>query len=160
MASWERWIHGLVNFLKRLGGAALVGMMLMTCVDVITRYFGHPVFGAVEIVSFLGVIILACAMPCTHVDKGHVGVELFVRRLSPKTQAVIDSLTAFLSGGLFAVIAWQMADYGQTLRAAGEVSMSLRFPDYMLVYLAAVAFGVLTLAIVVEFVDNLRKVVN
>ena len=160
MTPWGLFINGLVDVVKRVGGAALVGMMLMTCVDVITRYFGHPVFGAVEIVCFLGVLVLACAMPYTHLEKGHVGVELLMRRLPPKPQALVDSVTGFLSTVLFALVAWQMFLYAQTMKKTGEVSMSLQFPSYILVYAAAVAFGVLTLVIFSEFLENLRKAVK
>lgn len=160
MTPWGLVINSLVNVVKRVGGVALVAMMLMTCVDVTTRYFGHPVFGAVEIVCFLGVIVLACAMPYTHLEKGHVGVEFLVRRLSPKSQALIDAVTGILSAVLFALVAWQMFLYAHTMEKTGEVSMSLQFPSYILVYSAAVAFGVLALVIFSEFIENLRKAVK
>lgn len=138
----------------------MVLMMLLTCFDVITRYFGVPIFGAVEVVSFMAIILLACAMPLTHIEKGHVGVDLLVRRLSPRVQAIIDSITGLLSTVLFALVSWQMFIYAVTMKRSGEVSMSLQFPTYILVYVTAVAFAVLSLVILTELVDNIRKAVN
>lgn len=148
-------VDKLIDLLRRVGGTALVAMMVITCFDVVFRYFDHPIFGAVEIVSFMATIVLACAMPLTDVENGHVGVDLFVRKLSPRTQAIVDSITALLSTVLFGLVAWQMFLYGNTMKRSGEVSMSLEFPSYILVYLVAVAFTVLSLVIFTNFLRNL-----
>lgn len=150
----------LVDALKRVGAVGLAGMMLMTCVDVIFRFFDHPIFGAVEMVSFMATILLACAMPMTDVEKGHVGVDLLVRRMSPRGQAGMDAATGCLSLGMFGIVAWQMFTYAGTMRKAGEVSMSLEFPYYILVYAVAVAFAVLALVILGEIVNNLRRAIK
>lgn len=133
-----------VDGLKVLGGASLAGMMLVTVADVIFRYFGHPIFGAVEVVSLLAIITLGCAMPVTHMEKGHVGVDLFTRRLSTPLLKTLDTVTGLLSAGLFGLTSWQLAEYSAMMRASGEVSMSLEFPVYILVYVLAAGFTVLT----------------
>ncbi len=157
METMNRLIYKLVDWVKNLGGVALVGMMTITTLDVITRYFGHPIFGAVELVSFMATILLACAMPMTHVENGHVGVDLVVRLLSERSQALIDTITGFLSLTLFALICWQCVLYGASMKKTGEVSMSLEFPNYIFVYVVAVAFGVLGLAVIPQIHNNIRK---
>ena len=124
------------------------------------RSLGTPIFGAVEIVSLLAVLVLACAMPMTHVEKGHVGVGLVVNRLSSRRQALIDSITGFLGTVLFAIISWQMFLYAGSMKASGEVSMSMELPTYVLIYAVAVAFAVLALVILVEMIDHIRKAVR
>ena len=156
MEAINRLIYKLVDWTKHLGGVALVGMMTITTLDVTTRYFGHPIFGAVELVSFMATILLACAMPMTHVENGHVGVDLVVRLLSKRSQALIDTFTGFLSLILFSLICWQSVLYAQSMKRTGEVSMSLEFPSYIFVYVVAVAFGVLGLAIIPQLTRNLR----
>jgi TRAP-type C4-dicarboxylate transport system permease small subunit len=151
-------VDQLIGVVKRVGGAALVGMMLVTCVDVIFRAFGHPIFGAVEIVSFMATIVLACAMPQTERENGHVGVDLFIRKASPRVQAVFSVVTHLASAILFGLVAWQMFLYAASMKTSGEVSMSLEFPAYYLVYLVAVAFSVLSLVILVECLYSLRRV--
>jgi len=145
-----RQVDRLVGWIKRLGGAALVGMMVLTCVDVTTRALGRPIFGAVEIVSFMATIVLACAMPMTHVEKGHVGVDLVVRKLPNKSQLWIDLVTGLVSAALFGVVSWQMFDYALTMAGSGEVSMSLELPTHFIIFVVALAFGVLCLVILVE----------
>ncbi len=158
MEALQDVVDKLIGMVKRIGGAALVGMMLVTCVDVIFRAFGRPIFGAVEIVSFMATMVLACAMPLTEREKGHVGVDLLLRRLRPRTQLYCTLATSLASMVLFGLVAWQMFLYAASMKQSGEVSMSLEFPSYYLVYLVAVAFSVLSLVILVEFLNNLRKV--
>jgi TRAP-type C4-dicarboxylate transport system permease small subunit len=151
-------VDKLIDLVKRVGGAALVGMMLVTCVDVIFRAFGHPIFGAVEIVSFMATMVLACSMPQTERENGHVGVDLFIRKASPRVQAVFQAVTHLASAILFGLVAWQMFLYAASMRSSGEVSMSLEFPTFYLVYLVAMAFSVLALVILVEFLGCLKQI--
>ncbi|HKI48419.1 MAG TPA: TRAP transporter small permease [Desulfobacteria bacterium] len=160
MEAINRLIYKLVDWVKHLGGVALVGMMTITTLDVITRYFGHPIFGAVELVSFMATILLACAMPMTHLENGHVGVDLVVRLLSKRSQALIDTITGLLSLILFVLICWQCVLYAQTMKKTGEVSMSLQFPNYIFVWVVAVAFGVLGLAVLPQINGNLRTLLG
>ena len=153
-------IDYLVTFVKWIGAFAIAMMMFLTCADVIMRAAGRPIFGAVEIVGFLATTALACSMPYTHVARGHVGVDLLVRKLPLKWQLVVDSLTGLLSAGLFAIVAWRCYLYGQTLKNSGEVSMTLEFPAYYFVYLIGLAFAVLTLNLLVDLVNNVKKVVG
>lgn len=150
-------VNQLINLLKRIGGIALTGMMVITCVDVIFRAFDHPIFGAVEIVSFMATLVLACAMPLTDHEHGHVGVDLFVRKFKPRTQAWYSGIGNLVAGSLFGLVCWQMFLYGNTVKDSGEVSMSLQFPDYILIYAVAVAFGVLSLVIFNDSVNYLKK---
>ena len=66
--------------LRVVGLACLVGMMLLTCVDVIGRKFGHPVFGSVELVGFMATLAAAFALPYTHQAKAHIGWRSWSRR--------------------------------------------------------------------------------
>lgn len=160
METWNALVAKIVDALKRLGGAALVGMMLLTCVDVTLRFINYPLFGAVEMVSFMATVLLACAMPITHLEHGHVGVDLMVRKFKPRTQAAVDAITGLLSAGTLGVVSWQSFIYAMDMKSSGEVSMSTGMPNYIIVYVVAVAFGVLFLVIMGELLDNLRKVMH
>ena len=89
--------------MKIVGAACLVGMTFLTCVDVVGRALGHPIFGSVEIVGFMATLAVVMALPYTHQVQGHIGVEILVRLLPERTQAIIDICTGILSLALFAV---------------------------------------------------------
>lgn len=149
-------IEALTNKLKVLGAVCLAGMCLLTCVDVVGRFFKHPVFGAVELVGFMGVLVVALAMPFTHETNGHIGVELLVRRMSKKNQARLDICTGLLSLALFAVAAWRMLVYGIGMKRSGEVSMNLQLPEYIVIYAVAFCFMVLALVILKGLVNRVN----
>ena len=119
--------------LKIIGAVALTCMMLLTVVDVIGRFFKHPIFGSVELVGFLATIVVAAALPYTYKTDGHVGVEIVVRLLSKKSQLIIDLFTRTVTLILFMLITWQMFLYAADIHETGEVSMNLEFPIYYIV---------------------------
>lgn len=158
MDSFYKIVQYLSDKLKMVGAVCLVGMSLLTCVDVVGRMFRHPVFGSVELVSLMGVMAVALALPHTHATHGHIGVELLVRRMPRKRQALIDLCTGLVSLCLFAVAAWRMAVYGFNLKASGEVSMNLELPEYLIVLVVALSFFVLCAVIITTVVDAWRQV--
>jgi len=153
----ERFINGLTTLLKWIGAVSITAMMLLTCADVVMRALGRPIWGAVEIVGFLATTALACAMPYTHVMRGHAAVDMLVRRLSARTQGLVDFITALMSAILFILIAWQSVAYASAMRRAGEVSMTLEFPTYVFIYYVGLTFVVLSLTVLLDVRQALRK---
>jgi len=145
------------GFLKIIGAVALTGMMLLTVVDVIGRFFKHPIFGSVELVGFLATIIVAAALPYTYKVEGHVGVEILVRLLSKKTQLIIDLFTRTLTLFLFCLVTWQMFLYAKDIHETGEVSMNLEFPIYYIIYLLAFGLLVFTVTIIETIFKNIKQ---
>ncbi len=143
--------------MKVVGAGCLIGMTLLTCADVVGRFFRHPIFGSVEIVGFMATLAVAMALPYTHQIKGHIGVEILVRTLSERTQSIVDICTGCLSLTLFGIVTWRMAAYARTMQKSGEVSMNLELPEYMVIYLMAFCFGVFTLIILREIIDDIKK---
>lgn len=146
MSTFEKFITWLSRLLDHLAGWFLVAMMSLTVADVVLRLFRRPILGTYEIVGLMGAIVIAFAMPNTTLQRGHVAVDVVVTRLPPPAQAIVTLLTRTLSIILFAVIAWECAGYGNDLKAAGEVSMTLRLPFYPILY------GIAFAAVVVCFV--------
>ena len=146
--------------LKRLGGVCLMGMTLLTCADVVGRYLGHPIFGSVEIVGFLATLTAALALPYTHEVKGHVGVEILVRLLSERTQAIIELCIHMVCLLLFTVVTWRLALYAATIRRSGEVSMSLELPTHVIIYITGFCFLVFTLTILEDIVNTIKLLMD
>lgn len=154
----------IIDYLSRklkLGGAVcLAGMSLLTCADVVGRFFKHPIFGSVELVGFMGVLAAAMALPFTHEARGHIGVELFVRRMPEKRRVLIDILTGIAGFVLFIVVAWRMTLYAISLKQSGEVSMNLELPEYVIVFVVAGCFLVLSAVIAKGVIKGLERLRN
>nr|WP_321402486.1 TRAP transporter small permease [uncultured Desulfobacter sp.] len=156
----DRILNFISDLLRSAGALALTLMMLITVVDVVGRFFKHPIFGSVEIVGFLAVAVAAAAMPHTYKVGGHVGVEIITRLLPRKMRLLTDLFTRTLTLILFAVVAWQMFIYAKDMQQAGEVSMNLEFPLHYIVLVLAVSlafFSGTILQRIVATVNQLRK---
>lgn len=142
----------------KVGGAfCLAGMTLLTCVDVVGRKLGHPIFGSVELVGFMATLAAALALPYTHHVQGHIGVEIVVKNFSERTQKTFDLFTNILGLVFFLLVTWRMFVYAGTIRASGEVSISLKFPEHLIILAVAVSFLVFVLTIFEEIVSISRQ---
>ena len=157
MAFFWKIILWILDKMKIIGAACLVGMMLLTCVDVVGRAFGHPIFGSVEIVGFMATLAVVMAMPYTHQVQGHIGVEIVVRLFSEKTQIIIDICTGIISLMLFAIVTWRMTIYANTMQESGEVSMNLELPEHLVIYVTAFCLLIFTLMILRDIINNIGK---
>ena len=156
MKTFFAGVAGLRTLLKIVGAVGLTGMMLLTCADVIGRYLGKPIFGSVEIVGFLATLTVALALPYAHAMKSHIGVEILVQKLSPRTQAVIELFTNTIALLFFAIVTWRMYVYADTFRKSGEVSMNLELPEHVIIYLTAFCFLIFALTILEDIVNALK----
>jgi TRAP-type C4-dicarboxylate transport system permease small subunit len=141
-----------VNLLRRLvsglaffAGFSLLVMMLVTCVDVILRKFGHPLPGAYDIVKIAAGVAIACGLPYTTAVKGHVAVEYFFHKLGRRGRAVADTLIRLVIMAMFSLFAWQLMQYGAGLKRSGQVSMTLQLPVFWVPYVMALSCAVVVL---------------
>lgn len=149
-------VAGLRSLLKVAGAVALTGMMLLTCADVVGRYLGKPIFGSVELVGFLATLTAALALPYAHAKKSHIGVEILVQKLSPRTQMIIELCTNIVALAFFTIVTWRMYVYANTFRESGEVSMNLEFPEHVIIYLTAFCFLIFALTILEDIVNAFK----
>lgn len=156
MGSFWKLVEGMRTALRVAGAACLIGMTFLTCADVVGRYLGRPIFGSVELVGFMATLAAALALPYTHRMKGHIGVEILVQLLSERTQTIIELCTNVVSLLFFAVVTWRMTVYAKTIQDSGEVSMSLEFPEYIIIYITSFCFLVFVLTIVEEIITSFK----
>jgi TRAP-type C4-dicarboxylate transport system permease small subunit len=145
--------------MRVIGAFLLIAMTVLTCADVIGRFFKSPVFGAYELMYLMGAIAIAMALPDTHINNGHIGVELFVTKLPRKPRAIIEIVTGLLSLALFSIVTYKMFEYSFSMRRSGEVSMNLGLPEYTIIFVVACSFIVFTIFIIrtiVQSFDRLR----
>jgi TRAP-type C4-dicarboxylate transport system permease small subunit len=167
----EKIINNLVRYMYYISGAAIVLMMLITTTDVFLRFcvtlYGNfhweflaslkPIPGTYDMVALCGSVAAALAMAHTTVQSGHVAVELAVRLLTKKKQAILKLFTDTLSGLFFAVLAWRCVLYARDLKSSGEVSMTMQLPFHPFVYLLAISALSVTLVFLMVIVKDLRK---
>lgn len=152
----ERFVFGLSEKLNWIAAASVAFIMLLTVADVFMRFFGRPIPGTYELVGFVGSMIISFALPYTSVQKGHIAVEFLTQKLPWTARVIVNAVNAVISMILFGVIAWQSIIYAHTLKAAGEVSLTLQMKTYPFVYGVALGCALLSLVLFIELLRQLR----
>lgn len=160
MNTFDRVSNGLARKLFWVSAAAIVAMMLLTCADVVLRYFRRPVPGTYELVCFLGAVAVAFALAHTSVEKGHVSVSFVVQLLPKRIQSFIACITTGFGLILFSLIAWRSMIYANDLRLSGEVSLTLELPFYPFVYGVGFSAAVVCLILVSDLFKNVMRVLE
>ena len=137
----------LTGILRGGAGLSLLGMVFLTCGDVVGGIFGYPILGSEEVVGLMGTLLLAFALPVTHREKGHVGVEILYRHFPEKMKKAFDIGICLASSCFFLLAAWQSYLYAADIKRVGHVSATIQFPIHYVVY--GVFLGCLVLAIVI-----------
>lgn len=159
--SLNRVVRPLGGALHSVGIGVLVVMMFLTASDVTLRYvFNRPIAGAFDLTEYMMAIVVAFGLAYCAVKKGHVKVDLVVSRLPQRAQAIIDSITGFLSLGLFSLITWQCCLHIKVQFAEGVSSTVLHIPAFPFVAVVALGSALLTLVLLTDFLDFLSQAVR
>ncbi|MDJ0801327.1 MAG: TRAP transporter small permease [Desulfobacterales bacterium] len=151
----EKWTARAAEIFNWVAAAAVTGMMLLTCMDIVLRLFRRPIPGTYEVVGFLGAVFAAFSLGYTSANRGHIAVDFLVQKLPPRAQTVIDGVNALVCAVLFGLLARQSMRYAADLQSFGEVSMTLQMPVYPFVYGIAAGCGLLVAILAVRVLKNL-----
>lgn len=156
MVRSEKILLSAADMFNWVAAGALVIMMVLTCTDVVLRFFRHPIPGTYEIVGLLGTVVISFSLAYTTVKKGHIAVEFIVSRFTGKTQNSIDAVNNFLSLILFAIITWQSTLYGFDLKQSGEVSLTVQLPIHPFVFGISFGCGLVCFVLAMDLYKSLR----
>jgi TRAP-type C4-dicarboxylate transport system permease small subunit len=140
----------VVPALGFIAASVLFAMMVLTCVDVIGRYwFSHPVFGAFEITeTLLGALIFA-GLPLVTLRNDHVTVDL-LDPITPdwtlRIQHVVACAIGLVSTGY---LSWQLWVRALRMDEAGETTGQLKYKLAYLTYSMSVLMALTALALLV-----------
>jgi len=156
----EKLVQDLARKMYWVAGTAIVAMMLLTCADVVLRYFRRPIPGTYELVCFLGAIAVSFAMAHTSIEKGHVSVSFIVTLFPSRLQRLIECMTSCFGFFFFALLAWQSFIYANDLYASHEVSLTLELPFYPFVYGIGFSAAVVCLILLSDVIKNAMKILE
>ena len=143
----ESFVARTAALFNLVAAAAVVGMMGLTCLDVVLRLWRHPIPGTYEVVSMLGAVFVAFSLAKTSVDQGHIAVDFLVQRFSERARYVVEAINDGICALFFSVVSWQCLRYAQDLKASGEVSMTLQMPIHPFVFGIAAGCAMLSLVL-------------
>jgi len=143
--------HALELLLSAASGALLLALTLVTCIDVVARYwFNAPLSGAYELTEIFLASLVFLALPVTTSRGEHVEVDLMDMVAGGRITRAVQPLAGLLVALVLAVFSWRLVLHGQRLAQDGAVSDSLSLPLAPVALLAAAACGLACLAAVLR----------
>lgn len=118
-STWERRFDAVLGIASSI---LLVGMMLLTFVDVVARYLlNRPIRGGFEITELMLLVLIFAGLPLvSHADE-HVTMDFIDRILPPSAQRMLVRVVHALCAAVMFFLAWQVwikagriASYGDT----------------------------------------------
>lgn len=104
-ATISRWLSNLVAVISGIG---LLALMAVMAGDVIGRnFFRQPIPGAYELVEYLMAVLVPCCVAFSAERKCHVGVDILVERLTPRTRLMVEIVTLAVTIILAWVVVYQ-----------------------------------------------------
>ena len=80
-------------------------LMVLTVANIVLRdIFNKPIRGTPELSEFIMVIVIFLALAWCAITRQHVRVELVVTRLPLRVQIILNSITLFITLGIFVII--------------------------------------------------------
>ncbi len=150
----KAFVFTLSRGINIIGVVLLMAMMSLIVADVfLRRVCNQPITGTFEIVQFIMLVIVYLGLAYAAVQKVHISIDLIVDRFSEGTRAFIDSLTLLLGSGFFALITWRNILKAGSMLLENESSFLLSIPTYPFYGILAVGCGVLSLVLLVRFVE-------
>jgi len=150
-------LDNISQFLNRLfvwiAGCFLVGMIVLTCANILLRIIWEPIRGTFELMGFFGAVVTAFALGYTQIRRGHIAVDVLINTFSEKTREALNLINSIICLLFFGIATWQIAKKATTLLTTGEVTETLRIIYYPFTY--AVALGCALIALV--FLSDLLR---
>ena len=158
------WLEKTSALLNRglawAAGLTLVATMLFIVLDMVLRSLGRPVAGSYEVIGWLSAAAMALALGYTQMHRGHVSIDLVVTRFQGRLRSGVETLTSLAALALFAAVAVYVARYGAVLRESGSLSETLKAVVHPWVYVVAAGAAGLTLALLVDFLRALHRLLR
>lgn len=156
-----RILKPLTSFFDRLSWLVLFCMMLLTVSDVLCRkLLSKSILGTVEITEMMMIVTVFFSLAQTELLNGHIKVDLVLSRLTPKAQACFDLFTQLCCALLFGAITVSTLRHASGMRDSGEVTLDLLMPVWPFVYVVALGCALLTLALLLKFLQAVHEAVR
>ena len=146
-AEWGVWLDRVLGLVAAF---ILLGLMLLTAVDVVSRYFlNWPLRGAFELTELGLLDLIFAGLPLASRRGEHVTLDFIDRPLGPRAADIWRRVVEFLVGLVMLGLAWQIWLKAGKIYGYGDATDVLRVPVGPFVYLMA---GMVGITAVIHFV--------
>ena len=153
-----KWATRLSGY---IAGIVLFGMMMLTTIDVICRYFFNAsILGVYEITEFMMLCVVFFSLSFAQKLKGHVAVNILVDRLSNKNRQIFDVCNFLISIIFLLLVAWMSSSQGIELFHSNRVSGNLTIPVYPFFFVLSLGCVAMALELIRDLINGIRGIVQ
>ncbi|HEX3974100.1 MAG TPA: TRAP transporter large permease subunit, partial [Stellaceae bacterium] len=150
------WAEFYVGEASRVVAIACVCGMLfvaaITMVDVLLRWFANEPIPAInEIVQMTFSVAISACIPAGMIQRVNLKIDLVARYFTPATRAWLEVLGSSCLWLFYAVLAWRIFIYADTLASEGRTTVILGLPQAPFMYCVSLllAFGTLVQTLII-----------
>lgn len=154
----ERFFKNISRWFTYIGGAALLSLTAIACLNMALRPLGAPLKGAYELVGFLGAMVVALPLGYSQISRSHISVDILLPYYSNRTKKIINAINSFICMIFFILVTWQSAEYATTIWKRGETSETLRIIYYPFVYVLALCCLLLSIILLIDFLRSISSI--
>jgi len=146
----SRFDRAVVPALGGVAAALMFCMMLLTCIDVVGRYFfNKPVTGGFELTEMLLAALIFAGLPLVTLRGDHITVDLFDPFTPDWLFRIQHALASLIGAACTGYLAWCLWLRAVALDRAGETTSQLQFKIAWLAYAMAILMALTAAALVV-----------
>ncbi len=157
MNPYRRAVTWIASVMTWIGACVITAMMVLTCTDVLLRYFGYPLRGAYDITRVLGSVIFALPIAYSFLKGYQVAVDSVFRRAPRIVRFIIDSIICLFSMTITGMIAWRGIYLGYDLYVKERVTDTIPIPLWPFVYIMVLGFLVYCLVLLAEHLKSFKR---
>lgn len=140
-------LYELTRIFALGGGLGFAVLVVMSLISIVGRKLvSVPIPGDIEVMQMGTAVASAAMLAYCEMERHHLRVDFFTVSVSPKTRHVLDALSHLLLGIVAALIAWRTAVSAISIKEAGETSMILAWPVWIVVAAIVPSFVLLAAA--------------
>ena len=149
----SRFDRAVVPALGYVCAVLMFCLMLLTCVDVVGRYFiNSPVVGGFEMTEMLLAALIFAGLPLVTLRGDHITVDLLDPLISDRLFRVQHVVATALGVVCTGYLAWRLGVRAAELASRGETTSQLGFPvawlAWAMSFLMALTAGALVVVVV------------
>jgi tripartite ATP-independent transporter DctM subunit len=157
-SSFEKKITAVTRSINTLGVASLGLMMMVTAVDVVSRFFFNlPIPGSIEITGIFLLLTVLLGIPYAAARRQHVSIEMLIDKVPENPRWYMANISQIVAIVMFCVVIWQTLKYFEKLRSMGAETPILLITLWPFVLVTALAFVLLVIVLSGEMVARLHK---
>lgn len=139
------------GWLENVSCVLLFMTMLLAIANVVSRFLLQaPIFGTVEGICYLSMLVALFSMPAAEHSQSNIVVSIVTDMLPQAGRNLLETITDLISVGGCCLLAYELMGLAGQKFAKGDISADLKIPIGVITVVIAVGFGLIALATLIR----------